>query len=60
MSNQTGQVNSQARNLTVTSSVFWAMKMASTATPESDAIAPPPSRARCCASSVLVPSSPLC
>jgi len=52
VSNQTGHVKSQNRNLTVTSSVFWAMKVPSAATPEIDAMAHPrvahlPPRPRC-------------
>jgi hypothetical protein len=38
---QSGQVKFQNRKWSVTSSVFWNMKMMRTANPESEAIAPP-------------------
>ena len=41
---QSGHVKCQKRKSIRTSSVFWNMKMTSSPTPVSDAIAPPPSR----------------
>jgi hypothetical protein len=42
--NQSGQVKLQNRKSSLTSSVFWSMKITSTPPPASDAIAPPVSR----------------
>ena len=41
---QSGQVNFQKRKSSRTRSVFWIMKMSSSPSPVSEAIAPPPSR----------------
>ena len=44
MRSQSGQVNVQKRKSSPTRWVFWIMKMSSSPTPLSEAIAPPPSR----------------
>ena len=46
VSSQSGQVKSQNKKLSLTSSVFCTMKIANSAMPEMDAIAPPPRPAR--------------